>query len=207
MIARSLAGVPKRYSNKPVRARRSTKSAISRSTSFAEENEASGSPVPMPCARFSASMLYLPSGSENSSKVAMTLPSLCACKCTCALMRADRPGAGAFRFCFFAGARTQGSSMRQEGRQLAFPERFVREAHPDRDIVQTARREAFVEMPQARREHAHHGHADIGPGLVEHEEIEASASGHRDAGFDLLAHAVERHLHAQRRRRQGIPSR
>src|SRR5689334_11022632 len=194
MMARSLVAVPKRYSSRPLRASRSTNSAISLSTTFADEKEVSGRPAPMACARFSASMLYLPSGSENPSKLAVTLPSPCACKCTCALRRADRPAAvGAFRFRFFAGAPKQASGMRQEGRQLVFPERFIEQAHPHRDIVRPAWREALVEMSHTGREHAHHGHADIGPGLVEQEEIEAGARGYLDAGFDLLARAVERH--------------
>src|SRR5262249_34020373 len=153
-------------------------------------NEASGRPAPMPCARFNAGKLYWPSATENPSKLAVTRPSPCACKSTCALSRTDTTGAAAaFRFRFLAGARKETSGVRQERRQFVFPERLVEQAHPHRDIVQPARREALVEMPQSRREHAHHGDADVGPRLVEHEEIVPGPRGHLDAGLDLLAHA------------------
>src|SRR6201999_3235312 len=154
--------------------------------------------------RFSAAKLYWPSGSEKPSNLAMTWPSPRAWRCTCALRRTDTAGAAAaLRFRFFAGVCKKTSGVRQERRQLVFPQRFVEQAHPYRDIVEPARPKPLVEMPQAGREHAHHGHADVGPGLVEHEEVVAGPRGYLDTGLDLLAHAVERHVETERRRLDG----
>ncbi len=59
-------------------------------------------------------------------------------------------------------------------------------------------------MPEARDDHAYHGYLDVRPGLVEHEEVIAGATGDLDAGLDLLFHAVERDFHVERRRRPHI---
>src|SRR5262249_38155645 len=115
--------------------------------------------------------------------------------------KAGRSGLAGWLFLllFLGGARSghETSGVRQERRQFVFPARSVEPSHLYRNIVEPAGPEALVEMPQARNEHAHHGHLDIGPGLVEHEEIVTCAPGDLDAGFDLLLHAVERNIHAE----------
>ena len=46
-----------------------------------------------------------------------------------------------------------------------------------RDIVEPARRKAAIEMAHPRNDHARDRNADVGPRLVEHEEIETGAPG------------------------------
>ncbi len=57
----------------------------------------------------------------------------------------------------------------------------------DRHVIKPARREAAIEMPHPRNDHAHHRHFDVGPRLIEHEEIEARSFYEIDAGHHLLA--------------------
>ena len=45
-------------------------------------------------------------------------------------------------------------------------------------------------MPQARNEHPDDGDLDVGPGLVEHEEIISRTGRDLDAGIDLVARIV-----------------
>ena len=71
--------------------------------------------------------------------------------------------------------------MRQEWCQLIFAARVIEQAQFHRHIVQPARPKALVEMPQARHDHADHGDLDVGPSLVEYEEIIASATSDLDA--------------------------
>ena len=66
-------------------------------------------------------------------------------------------------------------------------ERRISQAELDRDFVEPARREAAVEMPQPRDDHPHDRHRDIGPRLIEDQEIEALALRKRNASDDLLA--------------------
>ena len=44
-----------------------------------------------------------------------------------------------------------------------------------------------MEMPQSRNDHPDNWHLNVGPGLVEHEEIEPKAPGELDASQHLLA--------------------
>ena len=44
-----------------------------------------------------------------------------------------------------------------------------------------------MDMPQSRNDHPDHGNVDVGPGLVENEEIEAKTLGKLDAAKHLIA--------------------
>jgi len=56
-----------------------------------------------------------------------------------------------------------------------------------RNIVKSARSEAAIEMPQSRNDHSDDRNLDVGPRLIEDEEVEARARGDVDAGVDMLA--------------------
>ena len=75
-----------------------------------------------------------------------------------------------------------------------------------RNIVKPARREAAIEMPQARNEHANDGDLNVGPRLVEHEEIVTCPGSDLDTGIDLIARVVV-NLEAGRRRNDRIVAR
>src|SRR6476469_2382103 len=49
-------------------------------------------------------------------------------------------------------------------------------------FLKAARCETAIEMPQSRNDHSDDRDLDVGPGLIEDEEIEACASGDIDAG-------------------------
>src|SRR5262249_25051847 len=51
--------------------------------------------------------------------------------------------------------------------ELLFRNRRVPPSHPDRNVVESAWREAAVEMTKPGDQDFHHRHADIGAGLVE----------------------------------------
>jgi len=102
---------------------------------------------------------------------------------------------------FFRGARTkqQPSGVRKEGGQFAFQSWPVQQSELHRHVVEAAGREAAIEMTQARNQHPDDGNLDIGPCLVEHEEIIACTGGDLDAGNDLVPRIVVQ-LEAWRRR-------
>src|ERR1700758_1895952 len=93
--------------------------------------------------------------------------------------------------------------MGLEWRQFALQARAVEQAELDRNVVETARPEATVEMAQARDSDPYHGNADIGPGLVQHQEIIAGLSRDLDTGLDL-ASAVVGQLQARCRRHRRM---
>src|SRR5689334_11543983 len=87
-------------------------------------------------------------------------------------------------------ARKQPSSVRQEGSQFAFQAWAIQQPKLHRHIVEPAGPEATIEMPQARHKHSDDGDLDVGPCLVEHEEIVSGADRDLDAGVDLVARIV-----------------
>ncbi len=76
--------------------------------------------------------------------------------------------------------------MWEHGVEFVFLERLFEPSKLDRNIVKTAGPEAPIEMPQSRNDDPHDRRLDIGPRLIENEEIEALPLGDRDAGGDLL---------------------
>ena len=98
-----------------------------------------------------------------------------------------------FRAFFFLGVRKPDdpSAVRKERRQLAFRQRPIQQSKFYRNIVKPARCEAAVEMPQPRHDHPDDRDLDVGPRLIEDQEIEARAPGDVDAGVDLRARVVE----------------
>src|ERR1700761_811600 len=105
-------------------------------------------------------------------------PSARASSAICALTPADSVGGVARRGLFAAEARNQGSSaVRQERREFGFRNRLIAQAELHRHIIEPARSEAAIEMPQPWYDHAHHGDLEVGPSLVEHQEVEACAPG------------------------------
>ena len=82
--------------------------------------------------------------------------------------------------------------MGKEWSKFAFRHRMVAQPEFYRDIVKSARREAAVEMTQSGNDHSHDGDLDVGPRLIEDEEIEARTPGDFDAGIDLPACVVEK---------------
>src|SRR5206468_11188564 len=88
----------------------------------------------------------------------------------------------------FSGERARNSSpsgVRKKRRQFAFQPRPLKQSELYRHIVEAAGREAAIEMAQARHQHPDDGNLDVGPCLVEHEEIVARTGGDLDAGNDL----------------------
>src|SRR5688500_10685258 len=79
------------------------------------------------------------------------------------------------------------SGMRVYRIELVFRQRPVAQSERYWNIVQPARREAAIEMPQARNEHPHDGNLDIGARLIEDQEIVARAPGEAHASGHLLA--------------------
>src|SRR5262245_59130541 len=96
--------------------------------------------------------------------------------------RADKMACAAPRFRFVAGARTARSGMGVSRIELVFRQRALAQAGLDRHIVESARREAAIEMPQPRNDYPHHGDLDVGAGLIEHKKIELRALREVHAG-------------------------
>src|SRR5215813_11721967 len=71
--------------------------------------------------------------------------------------------------------------------ELVFRQRFVAQSELDRNIVKPAGREPAIEMSQSGNDHSDDRNADVGPRLIEDEEIESLALGEIDAGSHLLA--------------------
>src|ERR1700744_2428041 len=83
------------------------------------------------------------------------------------------------------------SSMRKEGRELALRQRPIKPSELDRNVVEPAGPEATIEMPQSRNDHASNRDLDVGPRLVEHEEVELHAPHDTQARFHLGTGIVE----------------
>src|ERR1700690_3718914 len=101
------------------------------------------------------------------------------------LRRAEMTGGVIRRPLFFPGARKPGYpllGMGKERSKFAFRHRLVSQPELDRDIVKPARREAAIEVSQSRNDHPDDGDLDVGPGLIEDEEIEAGTLCDIDAG-------------------------
>src|ERR1700693_206387 len=71
--------------------------------------------------------------------------------------------------------------------ELALRHRSLEPSKLDRHVVEPAGRKPPIEMSQARDDDTHDRNRDVGPCLVEHEEIEPRAPGNLDAGLGLLA--------------------
>ncbi len=81
--------------------------------------------------------------------------------------------------------------MGKKRREFAFRQRLISQSEFHRNIVKPARCEAAIEMPQSRNDHSDDGDLDVGPRLIEDEEIETCAPGDIDAGQHLVARVVE----------------
>src|ERR1700737_5429568 len=71
--------------------------------------------------------------------------------------------------------------------EFAFRHRLISQPEFDRNIVKPARPEAAIEMTQARHDHSDDGDLNVGPRLIEAEEVGACTPGDVDAGIHLLA--------------------
>src|ERR1700692_5073865 len=91
------------------------------------------------------------------------------------------------------------SGMRMQRIELVFRDRRIAQSELDRHVVKPARCEAAIEMPQARNDHADHRRLDVGPRLVEHEEIETGALDDVDASKRLLARVETAELRVEAR--------
>src|ERR1700747_1951685 len=98
------------------------------------------------------------------------------------------------------------SGMRMKRIEVAFRDRRIAQSEFYRHVVKPAGPETAIEMPQARNDDADHRRLDVGPGLIEHEEIEAGALGDVDAGQRLLAgiEAAEFHVEGRLDRRFAV---
>src|ERR1700692_4883867 len=82
--------------------------------------------------------------------------------------------------------------MGEKRREFALQPRPIEQSEFYRHIVKAGGCEAAIEMPQSRNDDPDDGHFDVGPGLIEDEEIETRAISDIDAGDDLIARVVER---------------
>src|SRR5215472_284762 len=79
--------------------------------------------------------------------------------------------------------------MGVNGIELVLRQRPVAPSEVHRDIVNPTGCEAAIEMPQSRHDHAHQGGLDSGPGLIEHQKVDAGLLGKTHTGY-LLAHRM-----------------
>src|SRR5712671_286700 len=187
MTTWSSPGAPKPYSSRPCPAKRRTSRCMSLSmVRPPDANAPSGRPVRSACARFATAAPNFPRPTETPSKQASMAPLGLAASVTWPARRARTVGV-ARRSRFLPGAPTCPSGMRVDRIERAFRQRPVAQAELDRNVVKPARREAAIEMPQPRYDHADDRDLDVGARLVEDEEIEALALGDTDAGGHLLA--------------------
>src|SRR6185437_6148990 len=132
------------------------------------------------------------------------VPSACGSSATCALSLAAKTDGVARGIGFFRGPRNAGlSAMGEERREFALRYRAIAQSQLYRNIIEPTRPEAAIEVPQARHDDADDGDLDVGPGLVEHQEIHPRAQRDLDAGVDLRARGIER-PEIQSRRQQWI---
>src|SRR6266481_9768038 len=82
--------------------------------------------------------------------------------------------------------------MGEKRSEFVFQKRPISQSEFHRNIVKSARSEAAIEMPQSRNDHSDDRNLDVGPRLIEDEEIEACAPGDIDAGEHLIARVVDR---------------
>ena len=61
--------------------------------------------------------------------------------------------------------------------QIGFPQRPFAQAQFDRHIIETPGSETAIDMPHSGHDHPDNGNVDVGPGLVENEEIQAKTRG------------------------------
>src|SRR4029077_6055339 len=108
----------------------------------------------------------------------------------------------------FSGERARKtlSGVRQERSEFALQPRPIQQSKLQRNIVKPARCEAAIEMPQAWNEHSSGGDLNVGPCLVEHEEIVTCLGGDLDTGIHLVARVVV-NLKVGSRRNDGIVTR
>ncbi len=71
--------------------------------------------------------------------------------------------------------------------ELVFRQRPVAQSELHWNIVKSAWREAPIKMPHARNDHSDDRDVDVGPCLIEHQEIEALSLGNTDAAGHLFA--------------------
>ena len=93
------------------------------------------------------------------------------------------------------------SGMGEKRSEFVFRQWLIQVSEFYRNVIKPARREAAVEMPQARHDHPDDRRFDIRPRLIENEEIQAGAPGDIDAGKHLVARVVERPPSSLRRMR------
>src|SRR5262249_39716416 len=79
--------------------------------------------------------------------------------------------------------------MGVNGIELMLRQRPIAPSKVHWDIVNPTGCEAAIEMPQSRHDHAHQGGLDSGPGLIEHQKIDAGLLGKTHTGY-LLAHRM-----------------
>src|SRR3984957_2049403 len=91
--------------------------------------------------------------------------------------------------------------------ELALRHRSLEPSKLDRHVVEPAGRKPPIEMSQARDDDTHDRNRDVGPCLVEHEEIEPRALGNLDAGLGLLAGVELPELRAETRPHRGTAAR
>src|ERR1700722_6357210 len=84
------------------------------------------------------------------------------------------------------------SGMGQKRREFGFQARPIQPSELYRNIVKPARSEAAIEMPQSRNDHSDDVDLNVGPRLIEDEEIEAGSPGDVDAGVYLRTRIVDR---------------
>src|SRR5580700_4918734 len=96
--------------------------------------------------------------------------------------------------------------MRMKRIELAFRDRRIAQSELDRHVVKPTGPEAAIEMAQAWNDDADHRGLDVGPRLIEHEEIEAGALDDVYAGQSLLARveAAEFHIEVRPDRRLAV---
>src|SRR6185437_10154098 len=110
------------------------------------------------------------------------VPSACGSSATCALSLAAKTDGVARGIGFFRGPRNAGlSAMGEERREFALRYRAIAQSQLYRNIIEPT-----------RHDDADDGDLDVGPGLVEHQEIHPRAPRDLDAGVDLRARGIER---------------
>src|SRR5215470_7796557 len=87
-----------------------------------------------------------------------------------------------------------GASLQEQwnGVELDLVERMRLPAELDRDIVQPARGEAGPEVAQAGDDHLGREQAEIGPGLIDGQRLEAGPCSEADHMLDGCAELVDR---------------
>src|SRR3984957_3514736 len=139
----------------------------------------------------------------------MVSPFACASSLKCRRIRAEVFVCAADRTLFGAGAGKPGSpsGMGVNRIELVFRQGTVAQSELYRHIVKPAGREASIEMPQSRNDHADDRRLDVGARLIEDEEIEARLLREGDAGRHLFACVEMAKLRAELRSDHRIAAR